>query len=87
MMATFITSYPQLYRPCLLQFSHRMDGYGYFFGPFVLDRIRPSVLDRDSASELASLRSPRDLDGYRYVYARVYWTRYAVCVGQGLPPS
>ena len=38
-------------------------------------RDTPVCVGQDSASKLTSLRSPQDLNGYSYFYARLCWTR------------
>ena len=52
--------------------------FGAFFNKTICGVFYPDCVGQGSASELTSLRSPRDLNGYSYFHARLGWTGFGL---------
>ena len=44
----------------------------------MIETVTPDCVGQGSASELTSLKSPRDLNGYGYFHARLGWTVFGL---------
>ena len=51
---------------------------GAFFNKTICGVFYPDCVGQGSASELTSLKNPRDLNGYGYFHARLGWTGFGL---------